>query len=75
MSAISEAPAGLLDVEEQPLELLPGYRVDESAFGALVTLPWPDDPDEKWALATNSLGPSVIDWAEGRTEEIGRAHV
>lgn len=74
MSAISEAPAGLLDVEEQPLELLPGYRVDETAFGALVTLPWPEDPDEKWALAQNSLGPDVIDWAEGRTEEPGLTH-
>ena len=26
--------------------LLPGYRVD-AASGAWVTLPWPDDPDEK----------------------------
>lgn len=77
MSAISEAAAGLLDetpFEERSLELLPGYRIDETAFGAMVTLPWPDDPDEKWALASNSLGPAVIDWAEGRTDEPGLTH-
>lgn len=67
-------PAGLLDEELPALEVLPGYRVDESAFGALVTLPWPEDPDEKWALASNSLGPSVIDWAEGRSDEPGLTH-
>lgn len=36
-----------------------------------MTLPWPDDPDEKVALARSSLGPSLIDWAEGRTDEPG----
>ena len=65
---------GLREEELPELELLPGYRVDETAFGALVTLPWPDDPDEKWALAQNSLGPTVIDWAEGRTDEPGLTH-
>ena len=65
---------GLREEELPELELLPGYRVDETAFGALVTLPWPDDPEEKWALAQNSLGPTVIDWAEGRTDEPGLTH-
>ena len=45
--------------------LLPGYRVDPES-GAWVTLPWPDDPDEKAALVSMSLGPALIDWAEGR---------
>lgn len=45
--------------------LLPGYRVD-AASGAWVTLPWPDDPDEKAELVRMSLGPGIIDWAEGR---------
>lgn len=45
--------------------LLPGYRVDPGS-GAWVTLPWPDDPDEKAALVSMSLGPALIDWAEGR---------
>lgn len=58
----------------EELSLLPGYRVDPAAHGALVTLPWPSDPDEKWALAQHSLGPSVIDWAEGRTDEPGLVH-
>lgn len=55
-------------------ELLPGYRVDESAHGALVSLPWPADPDEKQRIARNSLGPALIDWAEGRTDEPGLIH-
>jgi hypothetical protein len=54
----------------EPVELLPGYRVD-SVSGAWVTLPWPADPDEREALARRSLGPAVIAWAEGRTDEPG----
>jgi hypothetical protein len=52
------------------VELLPGYRIDPSS-GAWVTLPWPADPDERLALAERSLGPAVIAWAEGRTDEPG----
>ncbi|MET8648420.1 terminase [Nocardia aurea] len=50
-------------------ELPPGYRLDD--LGAWVTVPWPSDSDEKMALVTSSLGPSLIDWAEGRTDEPG----
>lgn len=50
-------------------EVLPGYRID--SFGAWVTIPWPADADEKAALIENSLGPDLIQWAEGRTEEPG----
>lgn len=53
-------------------EMLAGYRVDPW-FGttAWVTLPWPDDPDAKAHLIANSIGPGMIDWAEGRREDIG----
>lgn len=50
-------------------ELPPGYRLDE--LGAWVTIPWPTDPAEKMALVESSLGPGLIDWAEGRTDEPG----
>lgn len=50
-------------------EILPGYRVD--SFGAWVTVPWPSDADEKATLIASSLGPDLIDWAEGRTTEPG----
>lgn len=53
--------------------LLPGYRVDEES-GAWWTLPWPDDPDERLHVASNSLGPGIIDWSEGRTDEPGLIH-
>lgn len=53
--------------------LLPGYRVDEES-GAWWTLPWPDDRDERLHIASNSLGPALIDWSEGRTEEPGLIH-
>lgn len=53
--------------------LLPGYRVDE-ATGAWWTLPWPDDPADRLHIAKNSLGPALIDWSEGRTEEPGLTH-
>lgn len=53
--------------------LLPGYRVDDET-GAWWTLPWPDDPDERLHIASNSLGPALIDWSEGRTDEPGLIH-
>lgn len=53
--------------------LLPGYWVDEST-GAWCTLPWPSDVDEKMHLVRNSLGPQVIEWSEGRTDEPGLMH-
>lgn len=54
------------------LEMLPGYST--GPHGAWVTLPWPTDPDEKMELLRMSLGPSIIDWAEGRTDEPGLIH-
>lgn len=53
--------------------LLPGYRIDAET-GAWWTLPWPDDPDERQHVAQNSLGPALIDWSEGRTDEPGLIH-
>lgn len=53
--------------------LLPGYWIDEQS-GAWCSLPWPSDPDEKMALVASSLGPGIIDWSEGRTEEPGLIH-
>jgi hypothetical protein len=50
--------------------LLPGYWVDEET-GAWCSLPWPSDPDEKMALVRSSIGPQIIDWSEGRTDEPG----
>lgn len=52
-----------------------GYRRDPW-FGtrAWVTLPWPTDADEKARLIENSLGPGVIDWAEGRGDGPGLIH-
>lgn len=50
-------------------ELLPGYY-REPKYGALCTLPWPDDPND----LPPSLGPSIIFWAEGRTDEPGLVH-
>lgn len=51
-------------------DLLPGYWVDP-VTGAWCSLPWPTDPDEKMALVRASLGPQLIEWAEGRTDEPG----
>jgi hypothetical protein len=52
--------------------MLPGYRVDPwYGTEAWVSLPWPEDAEEKDRLITNSLGPAVIDWAEGRGEGPG----
>lgn len=53
--------------------LLPGYRIDPES-GAWCTVPWPSDPDERMAIVRSSLGPSLIAWAEGRTEEPGLTH-
>lgn len=36
-----------------------------------MTIPWPSDPVEKVRLLGSSLGPSLIDWAEWRTDEPG----
>jgi hypothetical protein len=47
--------------------VLPGYRVDPwYGTTALVSLPYPTDPDAKLNLLAHSIGPLVIDWAEGR---------
>lgn len=53
-------------------ELLPGYFIDNAAHGAWTTIPWPRDPDAKDYLLRNSLGPSLIRWAEGAGDEPGR---
>jgi hypothetical protein len=53
--------------------LLPGYQI-EPETGAWTTLPWPTDPDEKAALIKSSLGPGIIRWSEGRTDEPGLIH-
>lgn len=53
--------------------LLPGYRIDAET-GAWCTVPWPTDPDERMAIVRSSLGPALIDWAEGRTDEPGLTH-
>lgn len=50
--------------------LLPGYWVDEET-GAWCSLPWPTDEDEKRELIRNSMGPYLIEWSEGRTDEPG----
>lgn len=56
----------------RPDEMLAGYRVDPwYGTSAWVTLPWPDDPAAKDYLVTYSLGPGVIDWAEGRGDGPG----
>lgn len=51
-------------------EVLPGYRVDP-VTSAWLTIPWPTDIATKDALIANSLGPDLIEWAEGRTDEPG----
>lgn len=53
--------------------LLPGYWVDDET-GAWCSLPWPTDPAEKMRLVRSSLGPQIIDWSEGRTDEPGLWH-
>lgn len=51
-------------------DLLPGYYIDPHN-GSWRTLPWPTNPDDREALAKASLGPEIIAWAEGRTDEPG----
>ena len=51
------------------LSMPPGYYA--GSLGEWMTLPWPVDQDEKLHLLENSLGPSLIDWAEWRTDEPG----
>ncbi|CAB0543200.1 terminase [Corynebacterium diphtheriae] len=51
------------------LALPPGYYRGE--LGEWKTLPWPEDMAAKVELLENSLGPSLIDWAEWRTDEPG----
>lgn len=53
--------------------LLPGYRID-SGSGAWCTIPWPADPEQRMAITRSSLGPALIEWAEGRTDEPGLTH-
>lgn len=54
------------------VELPPGYWQHDT--GAWCSIPWPTDPDEKAALVASSLGPAIIEWAEGRTEIPGLIH-
>lgn len=52
--------------------MLPGYRVDPwYGTTAWVTLPWPTEQHAKDLIIANSLGPGVINWAEGRRPDIG----
>jgi len=52
--------------------MLPGYRIDPwYGTTAWVTLPYPLDQPGKDRLIENSIGPGVIDWAEGRRPDIG----
>jgi len=52
--------------------MLPGYRVDPwYGTTAWVTLPFPLEQPAKDLLIANSIGPGVIDWAEGRRPDIG----
>lgn len=51
------------------LALPPGYYRGE--LGEWKTLPWPEDMAAKVELLENSLGPSLVDWAEWRTDEPG----
>ncbi|CAB1011719.1 terminase [Corynebacterium diphtheriae] len=46
-----------------------GYYRGE--LGEWKTLPWPEDMAAKVELMENSLGPSLVDWAEWRTDEPG----
>lgn len=53
--------------------LLPGYWIDD-ATGAWCTVPWPVDQDAKDDLIRSSLGPGIIRWSEGDTDEPGLIH-
>ena len=70
-TAEREAIAGLMAPPRDEL-VLPGYRRDPwYGTRALVSLPWPTDQAEKDRLITYSLGPGMIDWAEGRGDGPG----
>jgi hypothetical protein len=51
-------------------ERLAGYRVDP-ASGAWLTIPWPADQKRKELVIASSLGPDLIRWAEGNSDEPG----
>ncbi|ABS03209.1 hypothetical protein [Kineococcus radiotolerans] len=55
------------------LDLPPGYRIDPKS-GAWISSPWPEDPEAKALIVRQSLGPSLIDWAEGRGDGPGLTH-
>jgi hypothetical protein len=64
VTTVVEAPVNEL--------ILPGYRVDPwYGTDALVSLPYPLEQAEKDALLASSIGPQIIRWAEGRTDEPG----
>lgn len=58
---------------EAPEEALAGYRVNPET-GAFTSLPWPEDREQRGQIIRMSLGPGVIEWAEGRTDEPGLIH-
>lgn len=54
------------------VELPPGYYHDPWwGTRAWCSIPWPREQPEKDELLASSLGPQVIAWAEGRTDEPG----
>jgi hypothetical protein len=59
--------ADVLEQEQQRAELPPGYRIDDRT-GAWTSLPWPADDARKRHIMANSLGPLVINWAEGQLQ-------
>jgi hypothetical protein len=62
----------MTDLLTRPDEMLAGYYVDPSGVtDAWMTIPWPSDMAAKERLLTYSLGPGVIRWAEGDTDEPG----
>lgn len=62
----------LLSPDPDVVELLPGYHLDPSGdTRAWMSLPWPEDPERKAYLITHSLGPQIIRWAQGETDEPG----
>lgn len=47
---------------------------EEFQTGAWTTLPWPEDADEREALARHSLAHGIFQWSEGFTSEPGLIH-
>lgn len=62
--------SGTFDQIVSDAELLPGYYRDRGT-GAWCSLPWPAERDEKLLLASSSIGPQVIRWAQWETDEPG----